>query len=169
MSAKIAPTSVDCPRWTLRRFTHSFVLKGTVHDISMRQVIQAYQSSRNRLFISDYDGTLTHLQSLPQLASPSPQVISVLEQLCADPRNTCVCVSAREKRFMDMWLGRYILNVKPAVYCDKFIIQLCRLHIALAAENGFFFRLPDDDHWRRYVLCDYITPPFVDVYSSQNT
>lgn len=95
--------------------------------LPVSSVLRAYQSSKNRLIVSDYDGTLTQLQSLPQLASPSPQVLSLLEQLSTDPRNTIIIMSGREKRFMEMWFGR--------------------LRVGLAAEHGFFYRLPGEQHW----------------------
>lgn len=91
----------------------------------------AYEQAQNRLIVADYDGTLTQLQSVPQLATPSPYIINLLGSLSKDPRNTVVIVSGREKRFMDTWLGK--------------------LKIGLAAEYGFYYRMPDDDEWQTMV------------------
>lgn len=59
------------------------------------QVLAAYKNARNRLIISDYDGTLTTLQSLPQLASPPPIVTNLLDSLCRDPKNRLFIISGR--------------------------------------------------------------------------
>jgi len=92
------------------------------------QARSAYERARNRLIVADYDGTLTQLQSVPQLATPSPYITNLLDSLSKDPRNTVVIVSGREKRFMDTWLGK--------------------LKMALAAEYGFYYRMPDDEAWQ---------------------
>lgn len=59
------------------------------------QVLEAYKKARNRLIISDYDGTLTTLQSLPQLASPPTAVTNVLDSLCKDLKNRLFIISGR--------------------------------------------------------------------------
>ncbi len=88
----------------------------------------AYERAKNRLIVADYDGTLTQLQSVPQLATPSPYITNLLDSLSKDPRNTVVIVSGREKRFMDTWLGK--------------------LKVALAAEYGFYYCMPDEEGWQ---------------------
>ncbi|CAM9876496.1 unnamed protein product [Ascophyllum nodosum] len=60
-----------------------------------RLVLEAYEKATNRLIISDYDGTLTTLQSLPQLAAPPPVVKSFLDSLCQDPKNRLFIISGR--------------------------------------------------------------------------
>ncbi|CAN0197313.1 unnamed protein product, partial [Phaeothamnion confervicola] len=90
-----------------------------------KQVEEAYRKAKNRLIISDYDGTLTQLQSLPQLAGPPPFVTQLLESLTKDPKNSLFIISGRERRFMDTWLGK--------------------LHVGLAAEYGFYYKLPGED------------------------
>lgn len=99
--------------------------------LSFDIVRSAYERAKNRLIVADYDGTLTQLQSVPQLATPSPYITNLLDSLSKDPRNTVVIVSGREKRFMDTWLGK--------------------LKMALAAEYGFYYRMPDEDEWHTMV------------------
>ena len=77
--------------------------------------------------MTDYDGTLTQVQSLPRLATPAPVVTQLLATLARDPRNTVYVVSGRERRFMEKWLGR--------------------LKVGLAAEFGFCHRAPGSDEW----------------------
>jgi trehalose 6-phosphate synthase/phosphatase len=66
-----------------------------------------------------------------QLATPSPYITNLLDSLSKDPKNTVVIVSGREKRFMATWLGN--------------------LKMALAAEYGFYYRMPDDEEWQTMV------------------
>ncbi|CAN0508811.1 unnamed protein product, partial [Laminaria digitata] len=61
------------------------------------QILDAYKNARNRLIISDYDGTLTTLQSLPQLAGPPAVVTSFLDSLCRDPKNRLFIISGRRE------------------------------------------------------------------------
>lgn len=96
--------------------------------LPVKEVLAAYKNARNRLIISDYDGTLTTLQSLPQLASPPPVVTTLLDSLCRDPKNRLFIISGRERRFMDTWLGK--------------------LRAGLAAEYGFYYRLPEAEQWQ---------------------
>ncbi|KAH8069108.1 hypothetical protein JL720_12012 [Aureococcus anophagefferens] len=77
------------------------------------------------LVVTDYDGTLTQIQSLPQLATPAPVVTQLLATLARDTRNTVYVMSGRERRFMDKWLGK--------------------LKVGLAAEFGYCHRAPDDE------------------------
>lgn len=88
------------------------------------QVLRAYDNAINRLIVADYDGTLTQIQSLPQLATPAPKVTQLLETLASDPKNTVYVMSGRERKFMDKWLGK--------------------LRVGLAAEFGFCHRSPED-------------------------
>jgi trehalose 6-phosphate synthase/phosphatase len=91
------------------------------------RVLQAYQRASRRLVVTDYDGTLTQMQSLPRLATPAPVVTQLLATLSRDPRNTVYVVSGRERRFMEKWLGR--------------------LKVGLAAEFGFCHRAPGSEEW----------------------
>lgn len=93
-----------------------------------REVTAAYRAAKNRLIICDYDGTLVQLQSLPQLAGPPPIVLNIMNGMCEDPRNRVFIVSGRERRFMDTWLGK--------------------LRAGLAAEYGFYYRMPDEKQWQ---------------------
>ena len=45
------------------------------------RVLQAYQRASRRLVVTDYDGTLTQMQSLPRLATPAPVVTQLLATL----------------------------------------------------------------------------------------
>ncbi|CAM9261656.1 unnamed protein product [Ectocarpus sp. 13 AM-2016] len=96
--------------------------------LPIKEVLEAYKKAKNRLIISDYDGTLTTLQSLPQLAGPPAVVTNFLDSLCRDYKNRLFIISGRERRFMDTWLGK--------------------LRAGLAAEYGFYYRLPEATQWQ---------------------
>ncbi|KAH8065122.1 hypothetical protein JL722_2027 [Aureococcus anophagefferens] len=56
--------------------------------LNAASVLSAYSRAKNRLVVTDYDGTLTQIQSLPQLATPAPVVTQLLATLARDTRNT---------------------------------------------------------------------------------
>jgi trehalose 6-phosphate synthase/phosphatase len=74
------------------------------------------------LFLLDYDGTLTELAPTPPEAKPSAVLLEILQQLTADPRNTVVIISGRDRDTLDGWLGD--------------------LPIHFAAEHGFWRKIP---------------------------
>ncbi|GAB6122429.1 bifunctional alpha,alpha-trehalose-phosphate synthase (UDP-forming)/trehalose-phosphatase [Dysgonomonas termitidis] len=81
---------------------------------------QAYDKARNRLVILDYDGTLAPFYKEPMQAFPTPNLLKILEDLSADPKNHIVISSGRNKETLDKWLGH--------------------LPIGLAAEHGAFYK-----------------------------
>ena len=44
-----------------------------------------YNQAKQRLVLLDYDGTLAALKSRPEDAQPTPELISILQQLASDP------------------------------------------------------------------------------------
>ncbi|EGZ04897.1 hypothetical protein PHYSODRAFT_535258 [Phytophthora sojae] len=85
------------------------------------QLLGYYERSQRRLFLLDYDGTLVNYQSMEELAEPSAALLSCLEDLTADPRNTVYIISGRNKTRLQEWFGHL-----PRV--------------GLAAEHGYWFR-----------------------------
>ena len=86
-----------------------------------------YASSTKRLLYLDYDGTLAPFARRPHLAIPSPTVLSILDKLSSDIRNTIVVISGRDRGTLLDWFGK--------------------LPVALAAEHGFWLREPGSD-WK---------------------
>uniref|UniRef100_A0AAV1V7E4 Trehalose-phosphatase n=1 Tax=Peronospora matthiolae TaxID=2874970 RepID=A0AAV1V7E4_9STRA len=85
------------------------------------QLLGYYERGQRRLFLLDYDGTLVNYQSMEELAEPSPALLSCLEELTADPRNTVYIICGRNKNRLQEWFG-----------------PLPR--VGLAAEHGYWFR-----------------------------
>ncbi|KAL9054006.1 MAG: hypothetical protein Q9162_004412 [Coniocarpon cinnabarinum] len=91
-------------------------------------LLSKYRSSRKRLFMFDYDGTLTPIVQDPLAAIPSDRVIRTLKTLAADPLNSVWIISGRDQAFLDEWMGHI-----P--------------ELGLSAEHGSFIRHPFDDQW----------------------
>ncbi|KAK7204526.1 glycosyltransferase family 20-domain-containing protein [Myxozyma melibiosi] len=61
-----------------------------------------------RVFMFDYDGTLTPIVRDPAAAVPHPRVLHMLETLAADPKNKVWIISGRDQTFLDRYLGARI-------------------------------------------------------------
>jgi trehalose 6-phosphate synthase/phosphatase len=70
-----------------------------------RRLVVAYASATKRLLLLDYDGTLTPLVPMRQLAFPTPQLLAVLQSLQGDPRNLVAVISGRDRTTLAQWLG----------------------------------------------------------------
>lgn len=121
-------------KWTERLLTRFLTdLSAIDHSIATplldtTKVLQQYQKSNRRLFMFDYDGTLTPIVKDPNSAVPTDRVTRNLKALAADPRNAVWIISGRDQSFLEAWLGH--------------IPQL-----GLSAEHGSFLRPPHHDTW----------------------
>ncbi|MDR3061791.1 MAG: bifunctional alpha,alpha-trehalose-phosphate synthase (UDP-forming)/trehalose-phosphatase [Dysgonamonadaceae bacterium] len=79
-----------------------------------------YDSSKSRLIILDYDGTLVPFHKDPKGAVPPPELLELLSKLNEDLRNHVVISSGRDRSTLESWLGH--------------------LPIGLAAEHGAFYK-----------------------------
>lgn len=76
-------------------------------------IAQDYKSSRKRLIVLDYDGTLRHFvgSAQPTAAKPTRAVIQLLTQLGNDPNNTVYIVSGRPRTALDQWFESLPVNL----------------------------------------------------------
>ncbi len=79
-----------------------------------------------RLFLLDYDGTLTTLAPSPAEASPDPELLSMLRELANTKGTEVVLVSGRDRSTLDGWFGT--------------------LPVGLVAEHGVWLR-PKGEVW----------------------
>lgn len=93
--------------------------------MSLDSLKKNYSAARNRLLLLDYDGTLAEITRTPPEAAPTPRLLSVLEKLAENPRNTLVIVSGRRRQELDDWLGP--------------------LRLSLTAEHGAAWRRPNQN------------------------
>lgn len=68
-------------------------------------LIRSYKSSKNRLLLLDYDGTLQYFHENPQSASPDQELMPLLETLISDKKNRLVIISGRDRATLQKWLG----------------------------------------------------------------
>lgn len=91
-------------------------------------LLERYRSAEKRLFMFDYDGTLTPIVREPSAAIPSQRVIQTLKSLAADKRNAVWIISGRDQDFLQQYLGHI-----P--------------ELGFSAEHGSFVRQPGEQHW----------------------
>ncbi|KAG2197558.1 hypothetical protein INT47_009556, partial [Mucor saturninus] len=91
-------------------------------------LLNAYKSTQKRLFLFDYDGTLTPIVSNPADAQPTVNLLRSLDALCKDPCNTVWIISGRDQMFLDTHLGKI-----P--------------RLGLSAEHGSFMKKAGYNDW----------------------
>lgn len=74
--------------------------------LDMKSTYLQYLGANKRLFLLDYDGTLTGIKKTPSEATPSPELIMTLCELCADVDNLVYVISGRDKYWLETALGR---------------------------------------------------------------
>lgn len=89
----------------------------------MITLLSAYQHTRKRLLLLDYDGTLTEFNVDPMGALPSDELLAILKELVNDPANTIVVISGRPAKTLETWLGE--------------------LPLGFSAEHGFLHKKAD--------------------------
>lgn len=77
----------------------------------VKQMLAAFQQAEKRCILLDYDGTLSPIQKLPSMASPSGELLELLTQICAEPRNEVVVISGRDSDTLEKWLGHLPLSL----------------------------------------------------------
>jgi len=91
-------------------------------------LLQRYRDSSKRLFMFDYDGTLTPIVRDPQAAIPSEKVIQTLTALASDSRNAVWIISGRDQEFLQQHLSHISA-------------------LGFSAEHGSFIRHPGKTNW----------------------
>ena len=92
-------------------------------------MLTQHVAAKKRLFMFDYDGTLTPIVREPAAAVPSPRVIEGLKQLASDHWNAVWIISGRDQEFLKQHLG-YISE------------------LGFSAEHGSFMRYPGGEEWQ---------------------
>ncbi|ERN05925.1 hypothetical protein AMTR_s00006p00269110 [Amborella trichopoda] len=99
--------------------------------LSIEHVASVYKRTKRRAIFLDYDGTMMPQTSICK--NPSNEVISVLNSLCSDPKNTVFIVSGRGRSSLSEWFSP----------CQK---------LGIAAEHGYFTRWSGDSEWKSCLL-----------------
>jgi trehalose 6-phosphate synthase/phosphatase len=90
-------------------------------------LLAGFRSSKRRLLLLDYDGTLAPFAGRPEYAVPDQALLDLLEELGRDEHNEVVIVSGRERDSLGAWLGH--------------------LPITLVAEHGAWVKTKDSPEW----------------------
>ena len=91
-------------------------------------LLRQYRSAKKRLFMFDYDGTLTPIVRDPAAAIPTERLIRTLKALASDHRNSVWIISGRDQVFLQGHLG----NIPE---------------LGFSAEHGSFMRHPRSTEW----------------------
>lgn len=91
-------------------------------------LLTKYRAAHKRLFMFDYDGTLTPIVKEPSAAIPSERVIRTLTALASDPQNAVWIISGRDQAFLMQYLGHIS-------------------ELGFSAEHGSFMRHPGSSEW----------------------
>lgn len=75
-------------------------------QLSLDKVLLSYEAAKGqRLFLLDYDGTLSTLFKRPEDAKPSQELLRAIRMLTMDPRNNVYVISGRDQLTLDNWFG----------------------------------------------------------------
>ena len=88
-----------------------------------------YLNSEARLFLLDWDGTLTPIVGDPEAAVPTAADIEILEKLSSNPKNDVWIISGRDSTFLQKHLGSLS-------------------SVALSSEHGAYVRLANHTDWQ---------------------
>ncbi|KAJ1418221.1 Trehalose-phosphatase [Sesbania bispinosa] len=102
-------------------------LSPNFRKLSIDHIASAYKRTTSRAIFLDYDGTIVPQTSI--VKSPSPEVTSVLNNLCSDLNNTVFIVSGRGKTSLSEWFDQ----------CEN---------LGIAAEHGYFMRWGKQSSWK---------------------
>lgn len=91
-------------------------------------LLTQYRAAKKRLFMFDYDGTLTPIVRDPASAIPSDRVIRTLKALASDHQNAVWIISGRDQEF----LGHHLGHIPE---------------LGFSAEHGSFMRHPRTTEW----------------------
>ncbi|CDK28967.1 unnamed protein product [Kuraishia capsulata CBS 1993] len=125
---------------TIQDWTSKFILhllgtlkntqnvKGTPY-LNKPLVLNNYNAAHRRLFLFDYDGTLTPIVKEPSAAIPSARLQSLLQKITSDPKNELWIISGRDQQFLEKWIASNNPNV------------------GLSAEHGCFMKVVGAQKW----------------------
>ncbi|KAH7857919.1 hypothetical protein Vadar_017915 [Vaccinium darrowii] len=123
-------------------------LSPNFRKLSIDHIVSAYKRTNRRAIFLDYDGTIVPQSSICK--SPSSEVVTVLNTLCNDSRNTVFIVSGRGRGSLSEWLSP----------CER---------LGIAAEHGYFIRWCRNCDWEANLSADLdwkeIVEPVMNLYT----
>lgn len=119
--------------WTSKFLEHLIDHVNCTHEtyntpaLNRPLLLDNYKNAQRRLFLFDYDGTLTPIVKDPAAAIPSSRLLSIVDTLTADPKNQLWIISGRDLAFLEKWWGSK--------------------KVGLSAEHGCFMRDVNQTSW----------------------
>lgn len=114
------------------------------------EIAAAYAAAAHPLILLDYDGTLVPFAAQPHLATPDPEIVTVLSALMRASRNGLYIVSGRDRATLESWFGA--------------------IGIGMIAEHGAWIR-PPNASWRlpKPLICNWkeLIAPILRTYVAQ--
>ncbi len=80
-------------------------------DENKQTILLSYKQSKKRVFILDYDGTLTGFKNKIEDAKPDNELYQLLSNLCKDTRNSVVIISGRTRDNLDKFFSKYPITL----------------------------------------------------------
>jgi len=77
-----------------------------VKNVIKQQIVKEFVSSKNRLIILDYDGTLVGFEKQIDKASPDKELYSLLDKLSSEENTRLAIVSGRKYQTLENWFGK---------------------------------------------------------------
>lgn len=97
--------------------------------LDRKQMVDNFRKAKKRLLLLDYDGTLTPIVKVPDMALPSERLLKALDVLSQEERNVIYIISGRDGGFLGKHLGQF-------------------KGIGFSAEHGGFVKEPGQDEYR---------------------
>jgi trehalose 6-phosphate synthase/phosphatase len=72
---------------------------------AFRRLIDDYRAAPRRALFLDYDGTLVPIAETPEKARPDREILRTVKRLAADPRNSVVVISGRDRATLEQYFG----------------------------------------------------------------
>jgi trehalose 6-phosphate synthase/phosphatase len=94
------------------------------------KLLTDYKTSRHRLLLLDYDGTLISFAKRPEEAKPDTELKRLLLTLAKDDKNHLAIVSGRDRKSLQQWLGS--------------------LPASLIAEHGAWVKSKSSGEWKSF-------------------
>lgn len=117
--------------------------KNAVDGHERAELRRRFLEAERRILLLDYDGTLRELESHPELAAPTPEILELLRNLADVPETDVHVVSGRPPETLEAWLGE--------------------LPVHLCGEHGFVAR-PADGRWLTLVDADLSWLPEIEAF-----
>lgn len=76
-----------------------------------RNMVHAYKISSHRSLLLDYDGTLVPFARNPYEAMPDQNLLHLLGEIGADPKNSLTIISGRDAAILEEWFGKMPVNL----------------------------------------------------------